>query len=318
VADDFGLEGKSIDAGALQSELAARVARRRESGACPPEVEALLAERLPDEADYGKLPPIAELDHASKRAMASWEVSAAYPIDTEKGGLARPVVMFVKRLARLWARIAVGPIQNNQIAFNRNAANALEALRRQAVAERAEALAAEKDLSELAGAMLEEGEASRLAAEVKTFLADARRLTVVGPVPAPLVRSLKASGLEILAVSAGSSWDASADEATSWGAAPLSFLSQCEEGSQQALLFSELAFWLRPEALITLARRSYVVLAHRGKIVISVCGFAAAGPVPAWVSGPVVKKVLSMAGFIDIAIVRPPEDSSYVATARKP
>lgn len=294
-----------------------RAAERRSSGACSGEVEALLAERLPDEAEFGKLSPIEELDFSARRAMASWEVSAAYPIDTERSGAARHAVMFIKRLARLWARIAVGPIQNNQIAFNRNAASAVEAVRRQAVAERTAELAGEKDLSELAGAMLQDGEAAKMAAEIRSFLGEAGRMVVVGPCPAPLMKSLRSGGCDVLAVSAGTAWDAG-ENPVEWGAAPVSFLYQLEEGSLQALLFSELSFWLRPEALISLARRSYLALAPRGRIATSVHGFASAGPAPAWVSGPVIKKVLSMAGFIDIAINRPSEEGGYVATARKP
>ena len=314
---DFNLEGNSVDASSLERELARRVAARRESGALAPEVEALLAERLPDEEDFGSLPAIAELDYAATRAMSSWQVSAAYPIDTEKSRLARPFVMFGKRLARLWARIAVGPIQVNQTAFNRDAAYALSSLRRQATSERAETLAAEKDLAELAGAMLAEGEAAATAQAVAGFLGDARRLTVVGPCAPAVLKALEEKGLAVLAVSAGSAWDESA-AGLSWDAAPLSFLAQLAEASQSAMLLGELSFWLKPEALVTLARRSYLALAPRGKIAIAVAGYASAGPAPAWCSGPVVKKVLSMAGFIDIAVDRPGDSGSFVAMARKP
>src|SRR5450759_2322342 len=102
LGDDFNIEGESVDSSALQRELARRVEARRASGAYSPEVESLLAERLPDEEEFGKLPAIAELDYAATRAMSSWEVSAAYPIDTEKGGPLRPMVLFAKRFARLW------------------------------------------------------------------------------------------------------------------------------------------------------------------------------------------------------------------------
>lgn len=295
-----------------------RAGERRRSGACSPEVEAKLAERLPDEAEFGALPPLAELDYAARRAMASWEVTAAYPIDTEKGGLARHAVMFVKRLARLWARIAVGPIQNNQIAFNRDAASAVEAVRRHAVLARAEELAAEKDLAELAGAMVQESESAAIASEVKSFFGGAPGLVVVGPCPTPLMKALKSGGTEVLAVSAGTAWDAR-ERPLEWGAAPLSFLRQLEEGSRHAILFSELSFWLRPEALLALARRSYLALAPGGKVAISVHGFASGSPAPAWVSSQVVKKALSIAGFTNISVSRPPEEAGgYLATARKP
>lgn len=316
--DGFDIESESVDASALERELARRVEARRASGAYSPEVESLLAERLPDEEEFGSLPAIAELDYAATRAMSSWEVSAAYPIDTDKGGPMRPLVLFAKRFARLWARIAVGPIQVNQTAFNRHAAVGLESLRRQATSERAEALAAEKDLAELAGAMLAEGEAPAMAAAVTGFFGEAVRLTVVGPTPLPLVKALQAKGVDVLAVSAGTAWDESATGGVSMQAAPVSFLSQLDEASQSALLVSELSFWLKPEALVSLARRAYLVLAPRGKIAVTVAGFASAGHAPAWCSGPVVKKVLSMAGFLDIAVDRPGDAGSFVATARKP
>ena len=318
MGDDFNIEGESVDSSALQRELARRVEARRASGAYSPEVESLLAERLPDEEEFGKLPAIAELDYAATRAMSSWEVSAAYPIDTEKGGPLRPMVLFAKRFARLWARIAVGPIQVNQTAFNRHAAVGLESLRRQAVAERTEALAAEKDLAELAGAMLAEGEAPAMAQVLSGFVGETKRLTVVGPAPAPLLKALQAKGIDVLSVSAGTAWDESAGDSVSMQTAPLSFLGQLDEASQTAMLVSELSFWMKPEALISLARRAYLVLAPRGKIAVTVAGFASAGPAPAWCSGPVVKKVLSMAGFLDIAVERPGDEGSFVATARKP
>jgi hypothetical protein len=223
LGDGFQLEGKSIDTEALERELARRVAARKESGAYSGEVEALLAERLPDEEGHGTLSPIAELDYAATRASSSWEVTAAYPVETEKGRLAKPLIIFVKRLARLWARIAVGPIQREQTAFNRHAAAALEAVRRQAVAERTEALAAEQDLAKLAGALLAEGEAAASASAIAEFFKAAGRVTVVGPCPSPVLSALAGSGTNILKVSAGSAWDeAAAGQPVTTSAAPIS------------------------------------------------------------------------------------------------
>lgn len=314
----FDIEGNGIDTEALERELARRVAARRESGAFSAEAEALLAERLPDEEGHGTLSPLAELDYAATRAMSSWEVAAAYPVETEKGRLVAPLIIFAKRLARLWARIAVGPIQRKQTAFNRHAAAALEALRRQAVAERAEALAAEQDLSKLAGALLAEGEAAASSSAIAEFFKGTGRVTVVGPCPSPVANALTDAGLHVLRVSAGSSWDQASASSVTTDTAPISFISQLEEGSQEAVLASELSFWLRPEALITLARKSYLALAPRGRLAIAVHGFASAGPAPAWCSGPVVKKAMSMAGFIDISVARPGGSGGYLATARKP
>ena len=313
---DFKVEGSGIDAGALEKELSRRVEARRVSGAFSSDVEAMLAERLPDEEQFGGMSPIAELDYAATRARSSWEVTSAYVVETEKSSFLRPVIIFVKRLARFWARIAVGPIQREQTAFNRHAAAALEAVRRQAIASRIEALAGEQDLCDLAGAMLAEGEAAATAAAIAEFFAQSKSVTVVGPSPTPLLKALAGRGLEVVRVSSGSAWDEDGAPVES-RTAPLSFLGQVEEESQPALLFGELAFWLRPEALVALARRSYLALAPRGRLAVPVHGFAAAGPAPAWCSAPVVKKALSMAGFIDIAVARP-EAGGYVATARKP
>lgn len=316
---EFRIEGEATQGEALEAELARRVEARKLSGAFSEEVEALLAERLPDEAQYGTLPPIAELDHAAVRASASWEVSAAYPVDTEKGGIARPLIIFAKRIARIWARIAVGPIQREQTAFNRHVAAGLDAVKRQAVADRAAALAAEQDLCDLAGALLSDGEAAAAGGVIAEFLSSCGRVTAIGPCPTPVLKALEAKRVEVARVSVGGAWEGDqADAPDATRAAPLAFLSQVAEASLGAVLVSELSFWLRPEALISLMRRSYLVLAPRGRIAVSVAGFAAAGPVPAWCSGPVVKKALSMAGFIDIAVARASEVGGFVATARRP
>jgi hypothetical protein len=317
LADDFKVEGKGAEGAGLEKELARRVASRRDSGAYSGEVEAMLAERLPAEEPTGKLEPIAQLDYAATRAMSSWEVSTAYPVETEKSRALRPFIIFAKRLARIWARVAVGPVQREQTAFNRHAASGLDAVRRQAVAGRLEALAMEQDLSDLAGALLSEGEAAACATAVTEFLAPAGKVLLVGPCPTPVAKSLEGPRLEVLRVAAGGPWEQAGAAEALEGATP-SFLSAVEEASQPAILLSELSFWLRPEALINLARRSYLALAPRGRLAVSVAGFASATPAPVWCSGPVLKKALAMAGFIDIAIVRPADTGCYVATARKP
>jgi hypothetical protein len=317
LAGDFKVEGKGVDSDELERELARRVEARTVSGAFSGEVEAMLAERLPAEEPAGGLEPLAQLDYAATRAASSWEVSTAYPVETEKSRALKPFIIFAKRLARIWARIAVGPIQREQTAFNRHAASGLDAVRRQAVAERLEALAMEQDLSDLAGALLAEGEAAASAGAITEFLAPAHKVLLVGPCPSPVLRSLEGPRLEVLRVSAGGPWETTDGQGAQPGAVP-SFLSSVEECSRPAILLSELSFWLKPEALISLTRRSYLALAPRGRMAVSVSGFASATPAPAWCSGPVIKKALAMAGFIDIAVVRPAESGAYLATARKP
>ncbi len=319
MAPEFKVEGEGIDQEALEAELARRVEARRRSGALSREVEALLAERLSDEAPLGGLAPLAELDYAAGRALASWEVSAAYPVETEKSRLLRPLIIFVKRIARLWARVAVGPIQREQTAFNRHAARGLDAVRREAVARRASELAAEQDLCDLAGAMLRGGEAAATAAAVADFLTGAGEVTVIGPCATPVLEALESSPLTVFRVSGGSAWDeGEPGGSTATLTAPLSFLGQLDEASRPAILVSELSFWLRPEALIALARRAYLVLSTGGRIAVAVQGFAQGGPGPAWCSDATVLKALSMAGFGDVAVVKPTESGGYVATARKP
>lgn len=317
---DFEVEGKGIEAASLAEELARRVKERGEAGVYSHEVESLLSERLPGEEESGTLPPIAALDYSATLAKASWEVTAAYPVSTEKRFL-KPFVIFFKRLARLWARIAVGPIQREQTSFNRHAAGALDALRRQAIAERAQAIAAEEDLASLVEPLIDEDEDRDMAGVCVAAFRDVGRLLLLGPCPRALAGSLAEHGYKLLRVSAGTAWDEAAGT-SDVRQGPLSFLSRVPEGSQQAMLIPELAFWLRPEALLGLARRAYLVLAGGGAVAVTVHGFAGS-PAPAWCDAEVVKQALKLAGFKDISVVgraageAPGAPSGYVAVARK-
>lgn len=317
---DFSIESEGIDSAALAEELARRVGERRAAGVYTHQVEAMLAERLPEEGDAASLSPVCALDYAATRTSASWEVTSAYPVETEKRFL-RPLIIFVKRLARAWARVAVGPIQREQTAFNRHAASALEALRRQAVAERAAALAAESDLCSLASSMVCPEEAAAVESAVAEALGDAGAVTVLGPCRAELVEALSGHGLTVLRVSAGTSWDDAPGAAT--GSAPLAFLSQVQEGSVGAILVCELSFWLKPDALVGLARDSYLALCEQGRIVLAVHGFASGPPAPAWCAPEVVESALLLAGFHGIS-VKPIDPAGaggapggFVAGARK-
>ena len=315
---DFELEGKGIDAAALTEEVARRVRERRDSGVYSKEVESLLAERLPEEEEFGKLPPAAELDYSATCALSTWEVTTAYPVGTEKRFL-RPIVILFKRLARKWAAIAVGPIQREQSTFNRHAASALEALRRETLAERAEALAEEEDLCLLAGSMIYAEESKRIAGAVIDGLGKADRLLVLGPCPHDLEKYLEEGGSVLTIVSPGSSWDEPPGE-KEVRQGPISFISQVPEGSLEAVLLPELAFWLKPEKLLGLLRRSYLVLAPGGRLAVAVHGFAATGPAPGWCSPAVVERALSIAGFTDIktlGVAARDVPSGFVAVAGK-
>lgn len=317
---NFKVDGKGIDTAALEEELIRRVEERRLAGVYTREVEAMLAERLPDEEDGTALAPVSALDYAATRALASWEVTAAYPVETEKRFI-RPFVIFAKRLARVWARVAVGPIQREQTAFNRHVATALEALKRQAVAERAEALAAEADLSALAQAMVGTDEAVEMEAAVAEALAGSGAVTGLGPCPPGMTDALAARGLTVHPVSPGTTWDEGGATPTRTG--PLSFLSQVGEESIEAVLVCELTFWLKPEALVLLARRSYLALEPRGRAVIAVHSFAAGPPAPVWCSAEVITRALELAGFEEVSITSlktgqaAGAPSGFIAVARK-
>ena len=104
---------------------------------------------------------------------------------------------------------------------------------------------------------------------------------------------------------------------------PLAFLSQVPEDSLDVLLACELAFWLRPEALIDLARRSYLTLSSTGRLLVVVHSFAMGTPAPAWCAPPVVEKALDLAGFKETTVISlpggtaEPSTHGYIAVARK-
>lgn len=320
---EFKVEGSGVDPEWLAGELSRRVEERRRAGVYSPQVEAMLADRLPSEDDRRSLPPLQELDYSATRARESWEVAAAYPVATDKKRFARGILL-AKRLARLWARIAVGPIQVEQSAFNRHAATALDAVRRQALAEMAESTAEEEDLCLLVESLAGAGEDSRLAAACTEALGAPDLLTMLGPCSPGLLESLRAAGRRISIVNTGSTWEGSPG-ATGTRAGPLRFLSQVAESSLEALLVPELAFWLRPERLVGLARRSYLALAPGGRLAVSVHGFASGAPAPAWCHPAAVEKALELAGFVDITLIgcgpgggaADTAPSAFVAVGRK-
>lgn len=313
---DFEIEGKNVDAAHLAEEVKRRVTERREKGAYTRDVEALLAERLPDEEYDSQLAPLALLDYAATRAASSWEVSTAYPVETEKRFL-KPVVIFMKRFARLWARIAVGPVQREQSAFNRHVASALDAVRNQAIADERRALADEEDLSTLVEALIDEVESAELAGVCAGGIGDANPLVVLGPCPQALFRALADRGYKLLKVSGRSSWEEPRGIGIQ-GAGPLAFLGQLPEASASAMLIPEIVFWLKPETLIRLLSRSYLALSPESPIAIAVHSFAAAGgPAPAWCEPAVVERALSLTGFKDPSTSTLPGRRGYVTVARR-
>lgn len=310
----FNIEGDGAGEG-LGKRLEETVDCRKAAGVYSREVEAALRDMLPAEASVGKLPPIAELDCQATLARTTWEVTPDYAIATEKGFL-KPLVLFVKRFARLWARIAVGPMQRDQSTFNRHTAAALEALRRQAIEQRAADLAAEGDLAELSGALTDDVGAqvvSRLSAEA---LEGVSRVILLGPAPTTLIKSLKSGTFQVTVVSAGTAWEAGDGNVLLDRQAPISFLNQLPEGSQEAVVVPELTFWLKPERLVATCRSAYLALSEGGRVVAAVHAFAQGAPAPAWCDRRAVSKALEMAGFKDIE-VSSGDGGGYVVSARK-
>lgn len=313
----FHLEGEDIDPAELERELSRRVEQRKASGIYSRDVEVKLADRLPDELGTGMLPPIAELDYSATLAGTTWEVSTAYPVSTDKRSL-KPLILFAKRLARLWARIAVGPIQREQSVFNRHVADALDALRRYAISQRSEQSATEADLSELAEAMIKPGEDEFMVSGLVEALGATGSLTVLSPCSSGLVQELEEAGFSVLLVGSGSTWDTPSSPAVRTEG-PVSFLSQVEEGSLRSILFPELAFWLRPEKIIALARKGYLALSPGGLLAIAVHGFASRAAAPAWCDPLVVERALELAGFEERRTLAPKGGGDgYLALARKP
>lgn len=316
----FHLSGSGIDPERLEEELSRRVAQRRSSGAFSPELEAHLEERLPDEDDAMSLAPLPALDYAATRAMSAWEVTAAYPVDTDNPRF-RSLIIYAKRLLRLWARLAVGPIQREQTAYNRHVSAALDALRRQAIAERAERLAAEEDLGALCESLLEDGEAEAQAEGIAACLGNPKGLLVVGPCPPSVIRGLEKRGISAYRVSACSTWDGLPAGSGYTFSAPIAFLSQVAEGTLEAVLVYGLAFWLKPEKLIAIARRCYLALEGGGRAIIAVPSCAWGAPAPAWCAPPAVEKALELAGFSDITLTAAGEaggPGTFLMNGRKP
>jgi hypothetical protein len=313
------LSGFDIEGDAAGEELEERVdelvEERKAAGVYSPEVEAALKDRLPDEALAGTLPPIAELDCQATLAGSTWEVTPDYVIATDKG-LLRPLVLFVKRFARLWARIAVGPIQRDQSTFNRHTAAALEALRREAIEQRARELADERDLAELAGSLMDDSSAAGIAKLCVEALTGVKRVTLVGPAPDSLRKGLQSGDFDVAVVSTGTAWEAGGDEVLVERQAPLLFLNQLPEGSVDAIVVAELVFWLKPERLVATCRSAYLALSEYGRLIVAVHPFAQGAPAPAWCDRLTVSKAMVMAGFTHVD-VSDAGGGGYVAKARR-
>ncbi|MDD5748223.1 MAG: hypothetical protein PHP64_04105 [Actinomycetota bacterium] len=293
MAENFRIESDEIGSNSIQEEIERRVEIKREAGIYSKEIEALLAERLPEEEqNFGALRPIAELDYAATRALESWDVTCAYPVSTEKR-LLKPFVIFFKRLARFWARIAVGPIQREQSSFNRHAARALESLKNIEIEKRQQALAAEKDLAALSEALVDIHETSSFAEIITHKLQGKKNVVLAGPAPETLGKALEEKGFEVLRISSQTT-DGSLSIETR---RPVSFISELSEGTTDAILFCELSFWLEPEKTVSLARKAYLALRNDGLLALLVHGFAKAGPAPAWCSPVVLERALEIAGF---------------------
>ncbi|MDD5447671.1 MAG: hypothetical protein PHO53_00660 [Actinomycetota bacterium] len=323
MASDFQVISKSVDTEKLESELARRVEERKKAGLYTHEIESALAEPLPLEDSESTLPPIADLDYAATRASVSWEVTAAYPVETQKKR-ARRLVIFVKRVLRLWARLSVGPMQARQMAFNRHVVTALNALVRHAKAEREKEKAQEADLALLAECMVSEEETNEFSEAIATKLGNVKHLTIVGPCNSRLADKLKNQGYSISVVSSGSTWEeVGLPPNAMLTKRPFTFLSQLPEESQEAILVCELAFWLKPETLIGLLRKTYLSLVPGGLLAIAVHSFANTNPSPQWSSAKVIEKAMSVCGFSGVEILHSENGNGkeahwYLALGQRP
>lgn len=317
---DFKVENNDIDTEAIEQEIAKRIEERKAAGVYSHEVDSMVADRLPDEDTAGALTPLASLDYSATRAMSSWGVTTAYPVATEKRVIA-PFIIFVKRIARLWARVAVGPIQREQTAFNRHAANALDALRKEAVARQAEQRAEDEDICELAGVLIDDEMSSWTVDTIAAETQSIRNFTVLCPCPDSLAGMLSEKGYQIYKIYSGSTWEETQKAVPGSEDSPAAFLENAKEETVEALLIGELSFMENPRILVKLLRLSYLALRKSGTAVILVQGLSAAGS-SLWSAAPVVEKALEMAGFNNIRIVRPTGDlrngeDSYIAFAVK-
>lgn len=322
MSTEFEVESESMDARTLQQEISRRVAERRKSGVYSPEVEALLAERLAGERERtGTSSPLSDLDYAATRALSSWEVTTSYPVGTEKR-LLGPLVLFFKRLARFWSRIAVGPIIREQASFNRHAAEAIDALRRREIEECARARVEERDLCLLAESLVAPEESEQISSACATAIGKVDSVVSLGPSQDGLLAALQELGYDVFNISC--SGRELPDSCRKAELEPLSALEKLSEDGAEALLIAELAFWLNPESLLGLARRSYLALRTGGRIAVAVHGFASGGPTQAWCSPVAVSRALELAGFKDIEVAGPavgetPDSAArwYVASGRK-
>ncbi len=86
---------------------------------------------------------------------------------------------------------------------------------------------------------------------------------------------------------------------------------------------SDLAFWLRPEALVNLSRRSYLAIRPGGVIAVAVHSYALGDPAPAWCVPAVVEEALALAGFTGISTNTLPGGgpgngpAGFISSARK-
>ncbi|MBN2169059.1 MAG: hypothetical protein JW738_07430 [Actinobacteria bacterium] len=317
---DFKIESNSVDTEAIEREIEKRVRERQAAGVYSHEVESLVADRLPDEDSSAGLSALAALDYSSTRAMSSWGVTTAYPVATEKKIIA-PLIIFVKRIARLWARVAVGPIQREQTAFNRHTANALNAVKKEAVLQRARERAQDEDLSELAGALIDDAMCAWAADAIEAELVPAQILTVLYPCPNVIPGKLKEKGCKIYKISLGSAWEEPEGAVPGTTQDPASFLCQAPEESIDSILISELSFMENPRILVNLLRKSYLALRKGGTVVVTVHGLTTGGT-SKWSAVPVIEKALEMAGFKNIRIRQGTSDTvtgaiSYIAFAGK-
>ncbi len=259
------------------------------------------------------------LHYSTEQALSSWEVTPAYPIATQKKLLA-PVVVFLKRIFRFWARIAVGPIIRKQSIFNRHVASALSAIRKEALARRAQEKADEEDLCSLSESMTDPDESVFLYEHCVSSFKGSATIFILGACPRSLAERLQAEGIGTVRVSACDSWNIDGPKYKKFEEAPTVFLERISENTIESILVTELSFWLRPERLLRVLRGSYLALKPGGSIAILVRSFASGSPLSPWCSKGVVCSALENVGFTNVKVTSAENEGKakgFVASAQK-
>jgi hypothetical protein len=106
-----------VDVAAIMVEIREGIERRRRQGLrTPEELERLLDERLRSYGEESQIDPrlLKQLLHPSH----GWNISADYPLRTQRRGVLGALVLLSKRLARPFVRLYTDHVLNRQAQIN--------------------------------------------------------------------------------------------------------------------------------------------------------------------------------------------------------